>query len=647
MNARTRRVIRRRFELLKDGVRIRLGGTHYAIPDTLTGTAHAERTPNLISTDERKTIAERLRADYPEVAEQIVAQAERAVAHEFDLLGSGPCRMNGAIRWHEDFGAGRAWPRRFSALLRVQYRDASDIKRPWELSRCQHVTALGQAYLLTGDEKYPREWVAQMLDWERQNPPLIGPNWIVPMEAAIRIVNWIWGHAFMSHSPAFDDAARSCFARALLGHGRFILRHLEGYGNHRFSNFVGLSFLGLLFPEFAEAAEWRETGLRGFNEEARKQVRGDGAHFEGSIPYHRLVLEMAAAVWLLCRRSGVELPARTTDAIARMFDFTAGCLKPNGCAPQVGDADDGRLHEFTPLDKRDHACLLTLGAALTGRSDFKRTPKPHPETLWLLGSEGLSAYDALPLNEAPQRSRLFRESGFAALRSDRAHAFVSCRRPHRKDVGAHSHNDHLGVTLTLDGRDILVDAGTATYTGDPAERGRFRSTAAHNTIRINELEINPFKDSDPFRLADRTCCHVVAWAPGDAADRLIAEHDGYVRMAVHVRREVIVEHASGRVTLRDEVTGSGRHPVEWRFLFAPEVEIAEEDGGWLARSGGVTVRVETASESDLALRWDKAVVSPSYGVRRPTKRLILSTDAVLPVSLDTIFTPQNAAGRAG
>ena len=209
----------------------------------------------------------------------------------------------------------------------------------------------------------------------------------------------------MGDSPALSDEARKVFYRNLLSHGRFIMRHVEPYGNHRFSNFVGLVWLGVLFPEFKEAGDWREAGLKGFCEELERQVRSDGVHFEGSIPYHRLVLEMAATTWLLLRRNGIELPAASQDAITRMFHFTAAYLpgplrdasgpRTARFAPQVGDADDGRLQELTPLDKRDHSYLLSLAAVLTGRSDFKTTDKPHPEAFWLLGEEGLKVYDAL------------------------------------------------------------------------------------------------------------------------------------------------------------------------------------------------------------------------------------------------------------
>ena len=51
------------------------------------------------------------------------------------------------IPWHEDPMTGRCWRRWPSALLFVQYDDSSDVKRVWELSRCQHFAALGIAHV--------------------------------------------------------------------------------------------------------------------------------------------------------------------------------------------------------------------------------------------------------------------------------------------------------------------------------------------------------------------------------------------------------------------------------------------------------------------------------------------------------------------
>ena len=58
------------------------------------------------------------------------------------------------------------------------------------------------------------------------------------------------------------------------------------------ANLVGLIYLGLLCPEFMEAAEWREFGLTEIEAEMQKQVYADGVSYEASTSYHRLALEM-------------------------------------------------------------------------------------------------------------------------------------------------------------------------------------------------------------------------------------------------------------------------------------------------------------------------------------------------------------------
>jgi len=122
--------------------------------------------------------------------------AERCCAHVFDHLGSGPVNLGQTIDWHRDFKSGVKWePSYFSRIKEIELNDASDIKVPWELSRCQHFTTLGIAYSQTRDEKYAREFVAECQDWIEQNPPYHGVNWHCAMEVAIRAISRaIWTH---------------------------------------------------------------------------------------------------------------------------------------------------------------------------------------------------------------------------------------------------------------------------------------------------------------------------------------------------------------------------------------------------------------------------------------------------------------------
>ena len=591
--------------------------------------------------EEVADLAEKFRRDYGDLTASVIERADSALRHEFDLLGSGPTNVGESINWFADLMTKRSWRRSYSAFLPVQMNDRrTDIKRVWELSRCQHFAVLGQAYALTGDEKYPREWVAQMMDWDDRNPPMLGPNWMVAMEVAIRIANWTWGYSFMSRSSAFSHDASIVFYRNVLSHGRFIMRHLESYGNHRFSNFTGLAFLGFVFPQFKEASQWRRTAVDGLREECVGQVREDGVHFEGSIDYHRLVLEMGAAAVLLARRNEGDVPAPVTQALARMFAFVSGYLKPDGSAPRVGDGDDGRLQELVTADKNDHSYLLSLACAVTADPSFKREQHVHPETFWLLGSEGLDQFEALERCDPKIVSQGFAGSGFHALRSRRIYCFVSCRRPDQADRGAHIHNDHLSFELCIGGVDFIVDPGTYVYTADVDARNVFRGAEAHNTIMVDGSEVNRFDWDDPFRLRDLANCTVAAWTTEDPQHVLHARHDGYTRLpgVFRVERTFGLDREFDTLRIRDRVNGEGEHRISWRFHLAPEVSARVVQNSVFLERGSVAAVLQL-EEGDAPLRVMRGWHSPGYGRRVETFVASADTRAILPIDVQWLIRP--------
>ncbi len=56
--------------------------------------------------------------------------------------------------------------------------------------------------------------------------------------------------------------------------------------------------------------------------------------------------------------------------------------------------------------------------------------------------------------------------------------------PHGFLNGGHAHSDALALTLSVSGRPLLIDPGTATYTMDAELRDRFRGTSMHNTVML-------------------------------------------------------------------------------------------------------------------------------------------------------------------
>jgi len=72
--------------------------------------------------------------------------------------------------------------------------------------------------------------------------------------------------------------------------------------------------------------------------------------------------------------------------------------------------------------------------------------------------------------------------------------------------------------LRKDAEQILIDPGTYTYVADPVWRDRFRGTAAHNTIRIDERD--QARPSGPFAWKAPPEVKVTRWVGSAESDFL-------------------------------------------------------------------------------------------------------------------------------
>ena len=586
---------------------------------------------------------------YPAARDTIVAAADRVLAHQFDLLGSGPVTLGARLPWHEDFKTHRVWPLDYSE--RIQYSELdrpTDVKVPWELSRCQHVPTLGQAYWLTGDERYAREYADEVLDWIEANPWGYGVNWACAMDVALRAVNWIWGFHFFAGSRACADPAfRSRLLRSLFLHGEHVATHLEKgqvNGNHYLSDGVGLVFLGCFFGETRKGRAWLDLGRAIVLDEMLLQVTDDGVDHEASTAYHRLVLELFLTAYQLLRLNGETIPAAQWQRLERMFGFVEAYIKPDGRAPLVGDADDGRVQILGREAIGDHRYLLSTGAVLFGRPDFKRAAgQCWEESFWLLGPDTPARFAALPDAPDAPASQAFADGGFFVLRRGATHVFIDCGNVGMRGLGGHGHNDILSFELVLDGVPIVTDCGAYLYTASREWRNRFRSTAFHSTIQIDGEELNRFIGPDAlWQLRDDATPDGVAFTVERGVDRFRGAHLGYLRLPnpVRVAREIVLGSAPAVVAISDTLEGRGRHDVVWRFPLEPGLG-ATFDGGDVRFDSGGAERWYLPIAGAGALSWslEPGWVSASYGVRRETQVLTGAATLDLPHRLTYLFSP--------
>jgi heparinase II/III-like protein len=520
----------------------------------------------------------------------ILRLADDALAHRFDLLGSGPTDLGERVDWQRDFKSGRSWPLdHISKMIYVYWDDDSDAAVPLKLSHLEHLPVLAIAYRLTGERRYLDGLGEQLDDWIEHNPVEFGINWLITLDVAIRAANLVAALALAAED-AEDEPWLRRGVESLLLHGRHIRRHLEWFeirGNHYLSNVAGVVVLSTVFAESDEGREWLAWGARELVAEMEHQVRADGVDHEMTITYHRLVVEMflwATAV-VDALRPG-SFPDWYRDRLDRMLDFVRDYTRPDGLAPQIGDGVDYR---FLPL--AGHAT---------------DDPRSHMRVFELAGRP----------YRTPEHSAAYREGGFYVMRAGDLYAIVRCGDAGLYGLGGHAHNDLLSFELALGDQPLVIDPGTFVYAADPQTRNLFRSTAFHSTLRVDGAEQNELSIDPLYRLPSATYGEELVWR--DDGDRVVFEglHHGFERLeppAVH-RRRLELDGAASTLTVVDTVTAATGFELDWSFPLAGG-SVRAGDGWAEAEIGAARLRIEADGvEFAVEERW----VSPSYGVRERT-----------------------------
>lgn len=402
-----------------------------------------------------------------------------------------------------------------------------------------------------------RDWHDALLArWIRENPPATGAGW-EPYPTSLRLANWIkWGAASGSGIPLRPEAVLSMAVQA-----RWLTRRLEFHilGNHLWANGKALLMAGVFF-QGAEADTWRQVGLKILSSQLGEQILGDGGHFERSPMYHAIILE---DVLDLIQLAGVFENAvadsfgdRLRSVAGPMLRWLRVMTHPDGNISFFNDAAFGIAARCDVLE----AYARRLGVEVDG--------SPPAPVEWL------------------------RESGYIRLTSDRAVVLCDVAPVGPDYQPGHAHADTLSFELSLDGRRVIVNGGTSTYTAGP-DRERQRSTAAHSTV-----EVDGANSSDVwagFRVGRRARPLDVR-AGGTAVDAWAeAAHDGYRHRPGRVTHHRAWRLTPEALTVTDTIDGRFQVAAV-RFILHPDV------ADHTSEIGAFTCEPETRI-SDLPTTW--------------------------------------------
>jgi hypothetical protein len=253
------------------------------------------------------------------------------------------------------------------------------------------------------------------------------------------------------------------------------------------------------------------------------------------------------------------------------------------------------------LDDRagnDFRAALATGAVLFNRADYKFVAgEAAEETFWLLGVEGLRAFDQIAAHEPRKESVAFAAGGYYVMRdgwSPTSNYLLFDCGPHGMANCGHAHADALAIELAANGQTVLVDPGTFTYTGSRELRDWFRGSSAHNTVTIDRESSSV--PADAFSWKTKTAGEQLGWIEHERFTYVSGRHHGYEQLAkpgAHTRSILFLKHDYW--ILHDRVELSAKHPLNLWFHFdstaAPEsleIESFAENGEWRTEEGWVS-----------------------------------------------------------
>lgn len=533
--------------------------------------------------------------------------AERIVAGRFDVFALRDVELGSPPRWNRDPKTGVEAPLSFGKLLNYRNPElVGDIKYLWEPNRHLHLVTLAQAYALSGNARY-FDVIRQHLDsWFASCPYRMGPNWSSALEPAIRLINWsvAWQLLGGASSPLFKDAEGERFCRRWLEsvyqHAQFIRGHFSLYssaGNHLIGEAAGLFIAAVTWPFWPEAHGWTEAAKAILEREALLQNAPDGVNREQAVSYQQFELDLLLLPLLAGRANGKKFSAAYESRIETMIEYLASIIDTGGNVPMIGDSDDAFV---VRLAQDDGHCkfrsLLATGAVLFRRGDFKaKAVKLDDKTRWLFGEGTESTFELLDGTRAqlPVR-RAFTHGGYYILgcgfETENEIRLIADAGPlGYQTTAAHGHADALAFTLSVGGKEFLIDPGTYVYHTQGPWRRYFRGTAAHNTLRVDGMDQSQSGGNFMWlRKADARC---TLWQPSEERDVFEGWHDGYAQLSdpvVHQRR-ISLEKRTRRVVIEDTLQMAGEHDIELFFHCSERCQVDPAPDGYAVSQGGKTL----------------------------------------------------------
>ena len=300
-----------------------------------------------------------------------------------------------------------------------------------------------QAYQQSENTAYLYKIKDLISGWISQNPQRKKGNGWKPYTAAVRLANWLSCFSYLERSFAEDEKFKNKLLSSIYEQFYFLATHLEKdiLANHYFEDLKALVLCSLFFDD----KHMLKASIQALKKQCTEQILSDGMHFELSPMYHKIILEGLIRVAAALQARGIAI-LDLEEVIKRMvyvaYSLEAGLQRLplfNDCGSNVAKSLDALLR--------------------AGENHFQIVPVFQ---------------DYLPA------------AGYYIFRNGPWTLIVDAGSPGAQYTPGHAHCDAMSFELFKNGIPVLVNCGTYAYQSDL--RTFFRSTSAHNTVMVNDVE---------------------------------------------------------------------------------------------------------------------------------------------------------------
>lgn len=456
------------------------------------------------------------------------------------------------------------------------------------------------------------------LSWCDQNPTGTEMGWH-QFFLSLRIVNWC--KFLLRNADRARNLGDSGQIDRVLASLRIQVLSLESrlerelLANHLLKNAKALVFAGAVL-EAPESSRWRLLGQQLLRHQIAEQILPDGGHIERSPMYHAWILDDLLDVRHLfeaCPPDARECASEVSKCIERMARYLGQIVHPDGEIPLFNDSQ---------LDVTRPTSQILSDA---------ETPATN---------SGRSATEVRALSD----------TGYAIIRDFASRSFLifDCGPLGPDYQPGHGHSDVLSYELALHGQRVIVDTGVSSYEPGP-ERHYERSTAAHNTIRVDRCEQAEIWGS--FRVGRRPAVGRIRCGENDGCQFVRGAHLGYQRLGV-IHSRAIIRLTNNSWVFVDSLRGKGRHKLESFIHFHPAIQVQPCTDvhtssaetmvpRWILQFGGLRYLLLTSGSGTTTQT--RAWYSPGFAIRLPQCVIHWTWEGQLPATILYALAPEGAS----